>query len=113
MDSHGLYPGTNTLEKEKDFLVRPTVSLLSDSFESKDISAMQWVARRQNIADALAKQNPLMFTILDNVCANRILAYRILARSDRVLSSSTVRRFRAYIIPSSLSILLFLIGENI
>ena len=90
VDSHGLYSTITTLPEENYYRLRQTVSRLRDSFERKEIYVMQWVAGKQNNADALTKQNPVMFRTLKNVCANRIQPPEILARSERVLSSSTV-----------------------
>ena len=51
---------------------------------------MQWVDGKLNLADALTKQNPVMFRTLNNVCATGILSPELLERSERVLSSSAV-----------------------
>ena len=41
VDSHGLYSTIITLHEEQDYCLRPTVSRLLDSFESKGINVMQ------------------------------------------------------------------------
>ena len=73
VDSHGLYSSINTLQEGKDYRLRPIVFRLRHSFESREINVMQWIAGKQNIADALTNQNPVMFKTLNNVCVNGLL----------------------------------------
>ena len=64
VDSHGLYSTITTIHEGRDYRLRPTLSQLRDSFESKELSVMQWIAGKKNTADALSKQNPIIFKIL-------------------------------------------------
>ena len=87
IDSHGLYSTITTLHEGKDYRLRPTVSRLRDSFESREITTIQWIAGTSNIADALTKCNPALFTKLSEVMNDGKLTADI-TKSFHVESSS-------------------------
>ena len=66
VDSYGLYSTITTLHEGRDYRLRPSVPRLRDSFDSGEISVMQWVPGRNNLADALTKINPNLSTLLNN-----------------------------------------------
>ena len=78
IDSHGLYSTITTLHEGKDYRLRPTVCRVRDSFESGELSVVQWIAGTNNIADALTKCNPVLFQKLGLVLNTGILSESIL-----------------------------------
>jgi len=87
VDSFGLYSTISTLHEGRDYRLRPTVARLRDSFESKDISTLQWVPGAVNIADALTKVNPVMFLKLNNIMKSGFLSNEILSKSKRSMGT--------------------------
>jgi len=85
VDSFGLYSTISTLHEGRDYRLRPTVARLRDSFESRDISILQWIPGAVNIADALTKVNPAMFLKLNKIMVSGYLADEILSKSKRSL----------------------------
>ena len=65
VDSFGLYSTITTLHEGRDYRLRPTVARLRDSFESREITALQWVPGSVNLADSLTKINPDAFIKLN------------------------------------------------
>ena len=81
VDSHGLYSTMTTLHKGKDYRLQPTVSLLRDSFESNEITTVQWIPGGKNLADALAKRNFQLFRLLNSVCVAGMLPDHLLSHA--------------------------------
>ncbi len=86
VDSRGLYSTVTTLHEGRDYRLRPTVCRLRDSFETGEISAMQWVASSLNISDALTKRNVAMYMTLNKVCTSGLLPNHLLINSKRIIS---------------------------
>ncbi len=87
VDSLGLHATISTLHEGKDYRLRPTVSRLRDSFESGEISVLQWIPGQNNIADALTKRNVVMYRKLNNICNSGIIDGTIFEQSVRVLAN--------------------------
>ncbi len=62
VDSLGLHATITTVNESKDYRLRPTVARVRDSFESGEISVIQWIPGQKTIADALTKRNPVMYS---------------------------------------------------
>lgn len=90
IDSHGLYSTITTLHEGKDYRLRPTVCRLRDSFESGELSVVQWVAGTNNIADALTKCNPVLFQKLASVVNSGVLTESILQATKTESRSNIV-----------------------
>ncbi len=50
VDSLGLYATITTVNEGKDYRLRPNVVRLRDSFESGEISVIQWIPRQKKIS---------------------------------------------------------------
>ncbi len=68
VDSLGLHATITTVHEGKDYRLRPTVARLRDSFETGEITVLQWIAGQKNIADALTKRNTAMYKLLNSIC---------------------------------------------
>ncbi len=68
VDSLGLHATITTVNEGKDYRLRPTVARLRESFETGEISVLQWIAGPTNIADAITKRNPSMYQSLNSIC---------------------------------------------
>lgn len=64
-DSNGLYSTIATLNEGREYLLRPTVAKSRTSFETGEITTMQWISGHENINDSLTKHNILMFRKLE------------------------------------------------
>ena len=82
VDSHGLYSTMTTLHEGKDYRLRPTVSRLGDSFESNEITTVQWIPGGKNLADALTKRNFQLFRLLNSVCVSGLLPDHLFANAQ-------------------------------
>ncbi len=86
VDSLGLHTTISTLHEGRDYRLRPTVARLRDSFDAGEISVLQWVPGKHNIADALTKRNTMMYRTLNSVCITGYINNDIFKISKRVLS---------------------------
>lgn len=57
VDSYRLCSTITTLNYGREYLLRPTVALLCDSCEGKEIYIIEWTLGKVKIADALSKNN--------------------------------------------------------
>ncbi len=85
VDSRGLYLTVTTLHEGRDYRPRPTVCRLLDSFETGEISVIQWVSGSLNISDALTKRNVSMYMTLNKVCTSGLLRCHLLATKRELL----------------------------
>ena len=83
VDSHGLFSTVTTLHEGSDHRLRPTVARMRDSFETGEISVMQWIAGKRNFADALTKRNLDMFKKLNVVMRSGLLNSETFKSSQR------------------------------
>lgn len=83
VDSHGLFSTITTLHEGSDYRLRPTVARMRDSYETGEISMLQWIPGVQNLADALTKRNVVMYRMLNDVMKNGILNEEITASAQR------------------------------
>ena len=88
VDSAGLYSTISTLHECRDYRLRPTVARLRDSFESGEITMLQWVPGNCNLADALTKRNSVMYRLLNRVCAEGIPGENITDECKMLIRSS-------------------------
>lgn len=83
VDSNGIYTTLSTLHEGSDYRLRPTVARLRDSFETGENASIQWVPGVVNLADALMKQNIVMFRKLNQVMSSGRLHAHFLAEVKR------------------------------
>lgn len=88
INSHGLYSTVTTLHEGTDYRLRPTVARMRDSFESGEISVMQWIPGRLNLADALTKRNVEMYRELNQVMTTCVIDPSIFGSAKRVKFTS-------------------------
>lgn len=88
VDSHGLYSTITTLHEGADYRLRPVIARLRDSFECGEISTMQWIPGKHNVADALTKRNTWMYRILNEALRTGTLSSDTLSKAERVVHSS-------------------------
>lgn len=88
VDSNGLYSTITTLHEGHDYRLRPTVARMRDSFESHEISVMQWIPGTKNISDALTKRNLASYLLLNKVMISGALDDSILEKAKRTKFSS-------------------------
>ncbi len=67
VDSLGCHATISTVHDGNDYRLRPTVTRLRDSFEAGEISVLQWVPGKHNIADELRKKNAMMYRTLNSI----------------------------------------------
>ena len=72
-DSLGLYSTITSLLEGRDYRLRPVVARLRDSFENKDISGMQRIQGKSNLADVLTKRNVVLYKTLNDTCSSGLL----------------------------------------
>lgn len=84
VDSNGLYSTITTLHEGHDYRLRPTVSRIRDSYENGEISVMQWIPGKFNLADALTKRNLSTYKQLNDAMVNGCLPEDILKFAKRV-----------------------------
>ena len=87
-DSHGLYSTIITLPEGKEYMLRPTVARLRDSFELGEIAVMQWIPGKLNLADALTKRNINSYRDLNQVATSGTLPLERFEKAHRVTNSS-------------------------
>lgn len=88
IDSHGLYSTVTTLHEGADYRLRPTVARMRDSFESGEISVMQWIPGKMNLSDALTKRNIEMYRTLNIFMVEGIINQSIFDQAQRVTMDS-------------------------
>ncbi len=64
VDSLGLHATINAVHEGKDYRLRR----LRDSFETGEITVIQWIAGHKNIADRLTKRNTAIYKPLNSIC---------------------------------------------
>ena len=84
VDSHSLYSTVTTLHEGTDYILRPTVARMRDFFENGELAKMQWIAGKQNLADALKKRNLEMFRKLNEVKLNGVRDLFIIYKMKRI-----------------------------
>lgn len=87
VDSFGLYSTITTLHENRDYRLRHTVSRIRESFESCEISVMQWIPGPRSVADALTEINPNIFRIRNDVMKDGVLPEVILSSSERSIGT--------------------------
>ena len=60
VDSLGLHATITTLHEGKDYRLWPTVALMRDGYESKEVDELIWIPGTKNIVDAQTKRNSVM-----------------------------------------------------
>ena len=73
VDSNGLYDTITTLHEGHDYRMRQTVQRIRDSFQSKELSRLRWIAGNVNVADARTKRNPLMHRLLSRITVDGVI----------------------------------------
>jgi len=89
VDSHGLYSTVTILHEGSDYRLRPTVARMRDSFEIREISVMQWIPGKQNLADALTKRNTEMYSTLNKVMSTGFLSSDVFRSAEREAFTSS------------------------
>lgn len=84
VDSNGLYSTITTLHEGSDYRLRPTVQRKRDSFEDGEISVMQWIAGKRNLADGLTKRNIVMYPKLKDIMRSGVLDEEVTKGTKRV-----------------------------
>lgn len=93
VDSNGLYSTITTLHEGSDYRLRPTVARIRDSYENGEISTVQWIPGKKNVADALTKRNIGMFKKLNEVMISGAIPNEMLLTSKRVtFTNQTLER---------------------
>lgn len=80
-DSWCLFDTIITLCEARDFLLRPTMQRICNSFESHDLNHMPWIAGESNPSDALTKWNSKRWMLLNQKFANKVLCISVLCIS--------------------------------
>ncbi len=84
VDCLGLHATITTVHEGKDYRLRPTVARRRVSFESGEISVIQWISGQKNIADALTKRNPVMHHALNLICLSGTIDRQVFTPSKRM-----------------------------
>ncbi len=84
VDSLGLHATITTVHEGKDYRLRPSVARPRDSFESGEISVIQWIPGQKNIADALTKRNPVMNRALNSICLSGTIDREVFTPSKKM-----------------------------
>ena len=93
VDSFGLYSTITTLHEGRDYRLRPTVQRLRDSFESREIGALQWVPGNLNLADALTKINVDAFKRLEQCLVSGIIDTSTFQACKRSIGSTDIGKW--------------------
>ncbi len=88
VDSLGLHATISTVHEGKDYMLRPTVARLRDSFESGEIAVLQLIEGQKNIADAMTKRNISMHRVSNQICTSGTINPGIFKKAIRVLSTN-------------------------
>ena len=94
VESHGLYSTVTTLHEGQDYRLRPTMCRMRDSYETGEISVMQWIPGKQNLADALTKRNIVMYKTLSEVLVSGTLRVSVVEGAQRTKHGEERRRVR-------------------
>lgn len=86
--SYGLYSTITILHEGRDYRLRPTVCRLRDLFKTVELSPIQWVAGKRNLADALTKINPHTFALVNSSMHSGCVEEDIFSNEERKLTSS-------------------------
>lgn len=84
VDSNGLYSTITTLHEGSDYRLHPTVARMRDSCQNGEISTMQWILGKRNLADALTKRNIMIFKKLNELMNSGTLLDEFLSSAKRV-----------------------------
>ncbi len=73
VESLGLHAAITTVQKVKDYRLRPTVGRLYHPLKTSEIALLQKIAGAKNIADVLNKRNPSMYQWPNAICIAGII----------------------------------------
>ncbi len=74
VDPLGLRATISIVRERRDYTLIPTVARLRDSFETGELSVLQWVPGNHNIADALIKRNTMIYRTLKIICVTSYIS---------------------------------------
>lgn len=72
-DSRCLLDTITILHEARDYMLRPIVQRLRNSFDSHELDYMRWISGDSNPSDALTKRNHKAWILLNEIIASVIL----------------------------------------